>query len=163
MNPGCTGCRLRKPLPRSGDRRSIRLEHEYESGSGGGRQPRPRGPALGAVATKGDGGPIISTTQQPVLCGRPDRLSEKHEMMTVEAFEQSLTDAEPPKHASLALQALWWAGKGDWDRAHRCAQQQEGNPDCDLVHAYLHREEGDTANARCWYQRLGRSLPTVPL
>jgi hypothetical protein len=84
-------------------------------------------------------------------------------MTTVEAFEQSLTDAAPPQHARLALQALWWAGKGDWDRAHRCAQRQEGDPECDLVHAYLHRQEGDTANARYWYQRLGRSLPRVPL
>jgi hypothetical protein len=84
-------------------------------------------------------------------------------MMTVEAFEQSLSAAAPPEHASLALQALWWAGKGDWDRAHRCAQQREGDPGCDLVHAYLHRQEGDTGNARYWYRRVGRSLPSVPL
>ena len=84
-------------------------------------------------------------------------------MMTVEEFEHSFSDAAPPGHASLAIQALWWAGKGEWDRAHRCAQQGEGEPDCDLVHAYLHRQEGDTANAGYWCRRLGRSLPAVPL
>jgi hypothetical protein len=84
-------------------------------------------------------------------------------MMKVEAFEQSLSDAAPPEQAGLALQALWWAGKGDWDRAHRCAQQREGDPDCDLVHAYLHRKQGDTANARYWYRRVGESLPTLSL
>lgn len=84
-------------------------------------------------------------------------------MMTVEAFEHSLSNPAPPGEASLAMQALWWAGKGEWDRAHQCAQQGEGEPDCDLVHAYLHRQEGDVANARYWYRRVGRSLPAVSL
>jgi hypothetical protein len=84
-------------------------------------------------------------------------------MMTVEAFEHSLSNAAPPGEASLAMQALWWAGKGEWDRAHHCAQQGEGQPDCDLVHAYLHRQEGDIANARYWYRRVGRSLPAGSL
>ena len=84
-------------------------------------------------------------------------------MMTLETFEQSLSGAAPPEHLSIALQALWWAGKGDWDRAHRSAQEREGNLDCDLVHAYLHRQEGDLANARYWYHRVGKSLPAVSL
>lgn len=84
-------------------------------------------------------------------------------MMTVEIFQQRLSDAAPPENADLALQALWWAGKGDWERAHGCAQQAEGNPDGDLVHAHLHRQEGDVANARYWYCRAGRPLPEVSL
>jgi hypothetical protein len=82
--------------------------------------------------------------------------------MTPEAFEHSLTAAGPPAGAGLALEALWWAGKGDWDRAHGCAQQG-GDADCDLVHAYLHRLEGDTANAGYWYRRAGRSMPSTSL
>ena len=84
-------------------------------------------------------------------------------MMTLETLEQSLSEAAPPQEANLALQALWWARKGDWDRAHRCAQQREGDPDCDLVHAHLHRQEGDISNARYWYRRAGRSFPEVSL
>ena len=68
-------------------------------------------------------------------------------MMRVDAFARSLSAAAPPERANLALQALWWAGKGEWERAHRCAQQGEGDPGSDLVHAHLHRQEGDTANA----------------
>lgn len=84
-------------------------------------------------------------------------------MMTVEAFRRSLSDAGPPAGSDLALQALWWAGKGDWERAHGCAQRHEGDPDCDLVHAHLHRVEGDPANAAYWYRRAGRRVATAPL
>jgi hypothetical protein len=83
-------------------------------------------------------------------------------MMTVEAFCQSFSDATPPRELDLALQALWWAGKGDWDRAHGCAQQREGEPRCDWVHAYLHRVECDLANAGYWYRRAGKPVATVP-
>jgi hypothetical protein len=50
------------------------------------------------------------------------------------------------------LQALWCEARGDWDRAHQLAQQ-EGGIAGDWVHAYLHRKEGDQANARYWYAR----------
>ena len=56
----------------------------------------------------------------------------------------------------LALTALWWDGKGDWKEAHEQAQQDEGNPACDWVHAYLHRKEGDVSNARYWYRQAGK-------
>ncbi len=84
-------------------------------------------------------------------------------MMTMDTFNTSLTHAAPPEGAGLALQGLWWARKGDWNRAHACVQQNEGDPDCDLVHAHLHRQEGDVANARSWYQQAGRAMPDRPL
>jgi hypothetical protein len=79
-------------------------------------------------------------------------------MMTVTEFRHSLSGAAPPSGSSLALQGLWWAGKGDWAQAHGCAQQQEGDPGCDRVHAHLHRQEGDLANARYWYRRAGQPV-----
>jgi hypothetical protein len=82
-------------------------------------------------------------------------------MTTVEAFRRTLSDAGPPEGLGLALQALWWAGKGDWGRAHGCAQRGEGDPACDWVHAHLHRTEGDLANAGYWYRRAGRQPPVA--
>ena len=84
-------------------------------------------------------------------------------MMTTEAFQRSLSDAAPPENLGLALEALWWAGKGDWDRAHGCAQQQEGDPRCDWVHVHLHRQEGDLSNARYWYRRANQPFPDSSL
>ena len=84
-------------------------------------------------------------------------------MMTVEAFRHTLADAAPPGGVGLALQALWWAGKGNWDRAHGCAQEREGDPACDWVHAYLHRVEGDGVNASYWYRRAGRPVAATSI
>ncbi len=78
-------------------------------------------------------------------------------MTSFETLRDSLSKATPPADLSLALQALWWAGRDDWNRAHDCAQQGEGEPDCDWVHAYLHRVEGDQANAGYWYRRAGQT------
>jgi hypothetical protein len=73
-------------------------------------------------------------------------------------FERSLEAAEPLASLHLALQALWWDAKGDWNKAHECAQADEGNPSCDWVHAYLHRKEGDASNARYWYGQAGKPV-----
>jgi hypothetical protein len=78
--------------------------------------------------------------------------------MTLEQFRQLAS----PEALSPALQALWYEMSGDWDRAHTLAQEAAG-PDGDWVHAYLHRKEGDQANARYWYNRARRSFPAVSL
>ncbi len=72
--------------------------------------------------------------------------------MTVAEFER----AEPGSLA-LPLQALWWAGRGEWEQAHGIAQEIETR-DGSWVHAYLHRVEGDTGNAAYWYRRAGRPV-----
>jgi hypothetical protein len=56
-----------------------------------------------------------------------------------------------------ALLALWWDGRGDWDRAHQVAQDVDGR-DGAWVHAYLHRKEGDPGNAAYWYRQAGRPV-----
>ncbi|HSS82948.1 MAG TPA: hypothetical protein VK681_17850 [Reyranella sp.] len=84
-------------------------------------------------------------------------------MTTIDAFRSSVSATTPPPDVGPALQALWWALRGDWNRAHECVQQHEGEPDCDWVHAHLHRQEGDMRNAGGWYQRAGRSVPTLSL
>jgi hypothetical protein len=75
--------------------------------------------------------------------------------MTPLGFKRSLTEAEPPSGLSTALVALWWAGKNDWDKAHKLVMSEDG-ADCAWVHAYLHRLEGDLDNARYWYRQAHR-------
>jgi hypothetical protein len=77
-------------------------------------------------------------------------------------FRATAAESAPPVGMSLALQTLWWDAKGDWDRAHQCAQQDEGITGS-IVHAYLHRKEGDMRNAGGWYSRAGREPATVSL
>ena len=82
--------------------------------------------------------------------------------MTPAAFRRSLSNAVPPKAVSAALQGLWWAKKGDWDKAHR-AVMDEHSREAAWVHAYLHRAEGDQGNADYWYRQARRAAAEGPL
>jgi hypothetical protein len=82
--------------------------------------------------------------------------------MTFETFKSTLADPEPPGGLSPVVQALWHEAKGDWLEAHRLAQSQD-DADGAWVHAYLHRVEGDLANAGYWYRRAGKPASQAPL
>ncbi len=82
--------------------------------------------------------------------------------MTVDELRASLRAPEPPAGLPALLLALWFAGRGDWDRAHSIAQDVEG-PEGAWVHAHLHRKEGDASNAGYWYRRAGRPACTGDL
>ena len=43
-----------------------------------------------------------------------------------------------------------------WAPAHEIAQSREGETEHDLLHAILHRREGDFANAGYWFRRAGK-------
>ncbi len=54
----------------------------------------------------------------------------------------------------MLLKAIQLLEMGDWDAAHRIAQQ---HPDAygNWLHAILHKIEGDRSNAAYWYNRAG--------
>jgi hypothetical protein len=83
-------------------------------------------------------------------------------VVTREDFRASLAQAAPPAGMNATLQALWWAGKDDWDTAHKLVMGTNG-PEAAWVHAYLHRVEGDLPNARYWYGQAGQPAATDPL
>jgi hypothetical protein len=82
--------------------------------------------------------------------------------MEFESYKNSLVEAAPPAGLAPAVMALWWEAKGDWHRAHQCAQQQ-ADAEGAWVHAYLHRVEGDLRNASGWYRRAGKPVSEAPL
>lgn len=59
---------------------------------------------------------------------------------------------------SVHLKALDLAREGRWDEAHQLVQSSSDQLAC-LIHAYLHREEGDSGNAGYWYRRAGVDMP----
>jgi len=77
--------------------------------------------------------------------------------MTPAEFKRLLAKAKPPAGLSPALVGLWWAGKDDWNSAHKVVMSED-DADCAWVHAYLHRVEGDLDNARYWYRQARRDL-----
>jgi hypothetical protein len=78
-------------------------------------------------------------------------------VMTLEEFRETLSSTTPT-HVAPLLRALWHDARGQWQEAHRIAQDVDDN-DGAWVHAYLHRKEGDLDNAAYWYQRA--SLPVA--
>ena len=82
--------------------------------------------------------------------------------MDIKQFKASLSGDTPPGGIGAALEALWRAAKGEWDSAHQLAQARHDRAGA-WVHAFLHRQEGDLANAGYWYSRAGRKPSTLSL
>ncbi len=72
-------------------------------------------------------------------------------------FQASLSGATPAPDLDAPLAGLWWAAKGEWDKAHGIVQDETG-ADAAWVHAYLHRVEGDLGNAGYWYRQAGQPV-----
>jgi hypothetical protein len=81
--------------------------------------------------------------------------------MTLAEFQRTLAQLEPRAGLAPALVALWWAGRDQWDKAHRVVMD-EGDQECAWVHAHLHRVEGDLSNAGYWYRKAERAASTEP-
>ena len=82
--------------------------------------------------------------------------------MTFIEFKDSLKSDQPPLDLPIALTALWYDGKGNWDQAHHEVDHLD-DLNSALIHAYLHRKEGDIWNADYWYKRAKETRPQIPL
>lgn len=80
------------------------------------------------------------------------------ESISIDDFIASTSAGTPPAALAPCLLAMWYEKRGDWERAHGIVQEIE-TVTASLIHAYLHRREGDEANARYWYSRAGRKFP----
>jgi len=56
------------------------------------------------------------------------------------------------------IEVLNYAKVGEWDKAHQLIQSHSDQMSC-LIHAYLHRVEGDLSNANYWYARAEFTMP----
>ncbi|MEO8753991.1 MAG: hypothetical protein ABI624_15075 [Casimicrobiaceae bacterium] len=54
--------------------------------------------------------------------------------------------------------AIRYLKKGDWEKAHVIAQEDESALGC-WAHGIVHMQEGDMSNARYWYRRAHRTFP----
>jgi len=73
----------------------------------------------------------------------------------VAAFLDSLKAGTPPAAVPL-LRAVWHGLRGEWEAAHQIAQD-DASAEGAWVHAWLHRIDGDAANAGYWYRRAQRN------
>ena len=82
--------------------------------------------------------------------------------MNYEEFIMSIGGQKPPAQLNKYSTILWYDSKGKWDVAHNLAQAIY-NRDGSLLHAYLHRKEGDLANAVYWYSNADKEMPNISL
>lgn len=82
--------------------------------------------------------------------------------MQFSIFEESVRHNTLPADISIYLQAMWYDGRGDWDKAHSLVDNLTDTTAC-RVHAYLHRKEGDIWNADYWYRKAGKKRPDITL
>jgi hypothetical protein len=83
-------------------------------------------------------------------------------MISLEQFLTMKDEGTVPDDIPPLLQALLLDAAGDWDSAHAIAQK-DASREGSLVHAYLHRKEGDLGNASYWYHRAQVSMPEISL
>ena len=58
--------------------------------------------------------------------------------------------------------ALELARDGEWEASHEIVQAHSDDFSS-LIHAYLHRVEGDLGNAAYWYRRAGEPVSTLSI
>jgi hypothetical protein len=63
----------------------------------------------------------------------------------------------PPAVAVPLLRAVWHGLHDEWEAAHPIAQDDTSTEGA-WVHAWLHRIEGNLANACYWYRRAQRDV-----
>jgi len=82
--------------------------------------------------------------------------------MTPAELRESCAAGRPPAGLAAPVEALWWAAKGDWEKAHTIVMNDESR-EAAWVHAYLHRVEGDLPNAGYWYRTAGKPVASGAL
>lgn len=83
-------------------------------------------------------------------------------MKDLQEFKNSLKSSDPDNGLSVQLKALWYDGKGDWNKAHHLIDHLDDISSAH-IHGYLHRKEGDIRNADYWYRKAQKIRPDITL
>jgi hypothetical protein len=98
----------------------------------------------------------IDTAGEPALDARVRSGIASPAQLRTQVLEPLLASASPPDARDgeliLALALLW---HDHLPEAHALVQEREGDADADLLHALLHRREGDYGNAKYWFAAVG--------
>lgn len=99
-----------------------------------------------------------------VLLKNSNRCKETEKIIAMDfsSFLQSLNSDLPSSDWSEELQALWWIKKDHWEKAHNLVQDLSSK-NAALIHALLHKIEGDIWNANYWYAQARSCNPNTSI
>lgn len=104
---------------------------------------------------------FLDTPEPPGLgCGARERVTPAS-VLEAKLTELSRSNVLPELQASL-LKALCLLWHDHLDAAHRLVQEVD-EPDGSLLHAIMHRREGDYWNSKYWFRRAGAHPVLVSL
>ncbi|UZJ54497.1 hypothetical protein CBS101457_003817 [Exobasidium rhododendri] len=111
---------------------------------------------------------MTSTVLPPALDGLMIRVTSKSvqdlpPLRPTKPFDASLTSpidsyVQTIHGNKASVRAALHLLNDDVDRAHKIAQDDEGEMTSDLIHAILHRREGDYWNSKWWYRQINHPL-----
>lgn len=97
---------------------------------------------------------LLSTGADHAAVGSALRAGLMNETASRRAAKTMAGRTAPENLPVLEGLVLLW--HDHWAPAHEIAQSREGEPEHDLLHAILHRREGDFANAGYWFRSAGK-------
>lgn len=95
----------------------------------------------------------VFTAGPPGLSRRPREGTMRPAAVRAAVADAAVAEDSDRLRILEGLALLW---HDHWDEAHEIAQSREGERDFDLLHAILHRREGDAANASYWFRSVGK-------
>jgi hypothetical protein len=96
------------------------------------------------------------------IVNRKSKIVNPKSKVDIVSFYESLHNADPPHLKNPLLLALWYDAKGEWEKSHDLVSDLHSK-EAALIHAYLHRKEGDQWNADYWYNRAGTKRKDITL
>src|SRR5688500_20395268 len=82
--------------------------------------------------------------------------------MMLENLKSSIGKKIPTENLKQQLLTLWYDAKCDWEKSHKLVSDINSK-EASLIHAYLHRKEGDLGNAEYWYRRAATDCKNISL
>lgn len=80
--------------------------------------------------------------------------------MELKMILDQLKSKTPLDTFTIQQRALWHIHHNEWEEAHNLIQDLDDSLSC-IIHAYIHKVEGDEWNAKYWYAKGGRRSNTM--
>ncbi len=83
-------------------------------------------------------------------------LKPRKETLSTRELNAIVESLKIPERSRTVISGLLFLWHDHWKEAHAAAHEHEGDADYDLLHALVHRREGDYWNSEYWLREVGK-------